>query len=178
MNVKRKTNWYEVILGVLFVVLGIATFFYTGAALRTFVIAYAILALIGGIVHIIGFYKLNKAGIPAGISLVSGILDIIVAILLFSNLREGMLVLALLFPIWFIMNCISQIAKLGIVKTIHKGSYWGILILNILGIIMGVMLMFNPLASAISMVYIIGLYLIFMGISSVVLGFNGYADWK
>ncbi len=91
---------------------------------------------------------------------------------LIMNSEIGAFAVAILFPIWFIAHCVGQLTNIGFIRLCgSETQYWVTLIVNVLGLVLGIMLLFNPFASAVSMVYIAGLYLLFVGIGHIISAF-------
>ena len=79
--------------------------------------------------------------------------------------------LSLLFPIWFIAHCISRLSHLGMVRYFSGSAmYYISLVLNIIGLILGIMMVFHPIIALFSIGYIVGAYLILLGIDSIIIG--------
>lgn len=167
----------ELVLGVILLALGILAIMNPGTALSTFVAAYAIGAVLMGIIYIIFYIRRStRTGFASALLLVNGILNIALGILLLFNNSIGTWVLLIAFPIWFIMGCIARLANIGIFRAFNPGYYWFSLILNILGIILGVLLLFRPFASVSVLVYMVGFYLIFIGIDFVISAFVRFGN--
>lgn len=175
MKKKLDLNWLELLVGILFILIGIYTFRNPGSTLNGFVIIYGILAVISGVADIAFYVQLERhTGFGPTVSLLSGILNILLGIFLVIKKEVGAFAATILFPIWFIAHCLGKLMNANAVRLYRgKVQYWVTLIFNILGIILGFLLIFNPFASAISMVYIAGFYLILMGIESIISAFNG-----
>lgn len=138
------------------------------------VIVYGLISIITGIADIIIYIKLEwHTGFGPVVSLIAGVFSILAGILILLNPAAGQWTLAIFFPIWFIAHCISRLANLGFTRMIAGTAYYLFsLIINILGLLLGFMLIFNPWASALSMSYIIGIYLILIGVGSIVMAFS------
>lgn len=175
-HMKRSTlGWVEIILGILMIVLGIYTLINpVEETIIAIVIAYAIVAIISGIADFVIYFRLERrGGFGSALMILSGILNIIVGILLFVNPDAGAWTLSILFPIWFIFRCIARLANLDFVKAFgSRFEYWVSLIANILGIVFGAIILFNPFASLLSIVYFVAFYLLVEGFSSLVGGFG------
>lgn len=171
MKKRSALGWGELIIGIILIVLGIFTFARPSSALTGIVFVYGILAVITGIADIVFYAKMERhTGFGPAVSLVSGIFSIIAGILLLFNPGAGKWAMVLLFPLWFIMHCISRLTHLSIVRiTAGDGYYYFTLIVNILGLLLGFAMIFNPLLSFFSVSYIIGFYLILIGIDHLVL---------
>ncbi|MDL2214096.1 DUF308 domain-containing protein [Clostridia bacterium OttesenSCG-928-O13] len=170
MRQKSNFGWLELILGILLIALGIYTFTAPTTALTSVVILYGIMAIVTGIADIVIYVKLERrTGFGPTLSLVAGIFSILAGFLILFNPGAGTWAVAILFPIWFIAHCISRLAGLGVTRVVAgKASYYCSLIINILGLLLGLMLLFNPWASALSVGYIIGFYLVLLGVGSLV----------
>lgn len=81
--------------------------------------------------------------------------------------------LVILFPLWFIMHCISRLTHLGIVRYVAgNGYYYFSLVINIIGLVLGFLILLQPVLAVVSMSFIIGAYLILLGVDSIVLAFS------
>lgn len=174
MESKKRFGWIELILGILLIALGMYTFVNPGLGIASVVIFYGVTAIFTGIADIGIYIRLNRrTGFGPVISLVSGILSILAGIIIVSNPGAGQWVFAILFPIWFMAHCISRLASAGVTRvTMGKAYYYFSIAINILGIILAFMLLFNPWASALSIGYLIGIYLIVLGVGSIVAAFS------
>lgn len=170
---KRRSafGWGELIIGILLIVLGAFTFARPSSALTGIVFVYGILAVITGIADIVFYVKIEQhTGFGPAVSLVTGILSILAGILLLFNPGAGKWAMVILFPLWFITHCISRLTHLPLIRmTAGTGYYYFTLIVNILGLLLGFVMIFNPLMSFFSVSYIIGSYLILIGIDHLVL---------
>ena len=170
---KRSTfGWVEILLGILMVILGIYTIANPLTALAGIVIAYAIVAIISGIADFVIYARLERrGGFGSGMMILSGILNVLVGILLLFNIGAGAWTLSILFPVWFIVHCIARLANIDYLKVFgSKAAYWIALIANVIGIILGFLLLFNPFASMLSLVYFVAFYLLVIGFSSFIGG--------
>ncbi len=85
----------------------------------------------------------------------------------------GQWALSLLFPIWFIAHCISRLTQLDRIRfAAGNAVYYVTLIINLIGLILGFMMVLMPRFSLISVSYVAGIYLLLLGIDSVVLAFS------
>lgn len=171
MKKRSAFGWAELIIGLVLIILGFFTFARPASALTGVVFVYGLLAVVTGIADIVFYVKMERrTGFGPAISLVTGILSSIAGILLLFNPGAGRWAMVILFPLWFIMNCISRLTHLPTIRiTAGTGYYYFTLIVNILGLLLGFAMIFNPLLSFLSVSYIIGFYLILIGIDHLVL---------
>ena len=174
MQRRNEIKWLELLVGVIFIIISIYTFKNPGLSLGGFVVTYGILAVISGIADIAFYVRMERhTGFGPVIALIAGILNVLLGLFLILNNEVGAWTAAVCFPVWFIVHCIGQLTNLGLIRLwATRLQYWITLITNILGLVLGVMLLFNPFASAISMVYIAGFYLLFIGIGTIINAFR------
>ncbi len=167
-------GWLEFILGLLLVALGIFTFTRPLEALMAVVIIYGVTAILMGIGDIVMYIRAERfTGFAPMLSLISGILSVMSGVMLIAYPGAGTLVLGILFPIWFITHCVSRLARLDVIRVfVGNGIYYCLLILNIIGLILGVLLLLAPYWAIISASWIIGFYLVLLGAESIVLAFS------
>ena len=139
--------------------------------LKGITIAYGIMAVITGISDIVFYAKTERyTGFGPTISLVSGILSILAGLMLLMYPNAGELVLVLLLPIWFIAHSISRLTHLSLVRmTAGDFYYYFTMILNIAGVILGFLMILWPSIALFSAGFIVGIYMILLGIDSIVM---------
>ena len=156
-EIQRRFRWPAFILGILFVILGIWGLFQPQKAISGIVWLIGFSLLLSGVLDIALFFGF-RGGIHGGITLASGILNVIVAILIFSNTSSGVLFLGYLFAFGFIFDSINAIQLSTL--SFHPGFNT---VIGVLGLVAGILLLFNPLFSSVFAVYIILFYLILFG---------------
>ena len=168
MKKGRALGIVELILGILLILLGLFTFLHPSSVLGGIAAVYGAIALITGIADIVFYAKMERrTGFGPVVSLVTGILSVIAGILILFNLSAGAWLVAPLFPFWFLALCISRLAQLPFTRmTSGSAAFWFSLVLNILGLVLGVLLLANPVLSILSSGWIIGAYLIALGMDS------------
>ncbi len=171
MKKRSAFGWGELILGVVLIVLGILTFLFPSGTLTGVVFVYGILAVITGIADIVFYVKVEQhTGFGPVVSLITGILGVIAGALLLFHPVIGRWALLIMFPLWFIFHCISRLAHLPVIRaTAGEGYYYFTLVINILGLVLGFVMIFDPMLSMVSVSALIGCYLILTGIDHLVL---------
>lgn len=165
-------GWFELIAGILLVVFGIFTYANPDRTLTWLVAVYGLIAIITGIADIVFYARASRfSGFGPFISFIFGILGIMAGVMLLLYPGAGSLIVVMLLPIWFIAHCISRISTLSLVRAVAgKWHYYFGLVVNILGIILGVLMIFYPALSFISAGFLIGTYLVLLGIDSIMIG--------
>ena len=174
MRRRSGYGWFELIIGILLVILGVFTFIRPENTLTAIVIVYGLIAVITGISDIIFYVKAEKyTGFGPTISLISGIFSTMAGFMLMVYPGSGKWIMILILPIWFIAHCISRLSHLNIIR-IKAGRryYYFTLIVNIIGIILGFIMIIYPEISLFSVGFIIGTYFILLGIDSIVIAIS------
>lgn len=170
---RRYSNlgWIELIEGILLILLGIYTFVRSDKAIIGFIVVYGVMAVIMGIADILLYIRIERfTGFGPVISLISGTLSVMAGIMLMVYPTAGEIVLTVIFPIWFIAHCISRLSNLNMIR-FYSGmtTYYFTLILNIIGLILGIMMLVNPWLSLLSIRWIVGFYLVLLGVDCIML---------
>lgn len=172
MRRRSGYGWFELIIGIMLVVLGIFTFIRPGSTLTGIVILYGLVAVITGISDLIFYVRTERyTGFGPAVSLISGIFSIMAGVMLLVYPGAGRWVMVLLLPIWFIAHCVSRLSHLNFIRmTAGEIYYWFALIVNIIGIILGIMMIARPMLSLFSAGFLIGTYLILLGVDNIMVG--------
>ena len=169
MRRRSGFGWLELIIGIVLIGLGVLTFVKPDLALTSMVFLYGIAAVIMGIADLILYIQVERyTGIGPILALISGILSVMSGIVLVVYPSTGILVLTVLFPIWFIAHCISRLSHLNHIRlTAGEGMYYFTLAANIIGLILGFMMLLNPLFTLTTIRCFASIYLILLGIDSI-----------
>lgn len=170
---KRRSGfgWFELIIGVLLVIVGIGTLIHPSRTLTGIVILYGVIAVVTGILDIVFYVRTERyTGFGPVVALISGILGIMAGIMLLVYPNAGKWVMVLLLPIWFIAHGISRLSHLRTLRyTAGKFCCYVTLAVNIIGIVLGCMMIIWPSIALFSVGFLIGTYLILVGIDNIVM---------
>ena len=174
MRKRSGFGWLELVIGLLLIVLGILAFLKPELALTSLVFAYGIAAMAMGVAGILLFIHVERyTGLGPVLSLVSGILSVMAGIMLVAYPRTGVLVLTILFPIWFIAHCISRLTHLSHIRLmLGSGTFYFLLSINIIGLVLGILMLLDPLFTLSTIRCFASIYLILLGIDSVVMALS------
>ena len=175
---KRKTGfgWSELIVGILLTALGIVTFVRPEGTLTGAVVVYGVIVIVMGIEDIVVYARLSRfTGFGPMLSLISGILSVMCGVMLIANPNLGKWALTILLPVWFIAHCISGLTHTNLIRLIGNPFYYYFsLILNIMGLILGFLMLFSPVLSFVTLraiSYMIAIYLVLFGVESIIAAF-------
>ncbi|MDR2083389.1 MAG: DUF308 domain-containing protein [Bacteroidales bacterium] len=161
-------NWYlALIAGIVLIALGIWVLFTPSEAYVSLAILFSISFLIIGIIDIV-FSISNKDEIDGwGWTLASGILGVILGIILMIHPVISFTTLPLFVGFLIVFRSIYLIG-LSIDLRQYRISGWGYLLaLSIITLILGIILLFNPMLSALTLVVFTGVGFIVMGIYAI-----------
>lgn len=169
---KRGFDWFSLAVGIILVIAGIASFMRPDTTLKFVSVCLGIGLLLKGIYEL--WFRRgisNWFGENSGWLLFMGIIDIILGLLFIFRAASGVVVIAYIFAFWFIFDSIAEIATANYFKRLNRGYYVAMLILNILALLVGFILLFNPLIAASTLVLIISFYLLLIGFIKIIQAF-------
>jgi uncharacterized membrane protein HdeD (DUF308 family) len=161
-----KNWWVLLIRGILAVLFGIMAFTLPGLTLLTLVFLYGIYALADGLTAL---WVGGKS--RAWWFVLLGILGVIVGICTF--IYPGITAVALLYLIaaWSIVHGIFEVVT-AIQLRKEISNEWMLILGGIISIIFGVVLIANPSAGALAMIWLIGVYALVFGVMMIILAFR------
>jgi uncharacterized membrane protein HdeD (DUF308 family) len=169
----RRFDWFSLIIGILFLIGGFLSFSKPDKTLHLLSVIIGVVFLIDGLYELTirRRFLLALDEHTAGV-VVLGILNIILGIIFIFRPGFGALYIAIIFAVWFIIDSIMEFSVGRLFRGVSGGYYWLTIIFSILGIILGVILLFSPVVSALTVVWIISVFLIIFGVLKIVQAFN------
>lgn len=164
-------EWIEIIEGILLILLGIFSFIRPRSVLTGIVAVCGLIAVITGVKDIVLYIRTGRyTGFAPTVALVTGVLSVMCGFMLLVYPGAGRWIFSLLFPIWFLAHCISGLSRLNVIRFREgKFAYYFTLIVNVIGLVLGFMMLVNPFYSLLSAGHLIGGYLILLGIDSIIM---------
>ena len=170
---RQGTDWGSLILGILFVLTALVSFQNPAGNLIAIVVVFAIFAIIKGVFEIFVRNRMKElTSYKAYAPLIVGVIDIIVGVYFLFNLSIGVAALPFVFAIWFILDSLFGLFTLDLARSVSTGYFWFTAIINVLGVILGILLFFNPLSSALTLSFLVGFYFMLYGITHIVYAFR------
>lgn len=170
---KRGVDWASLILGILFVIAAFIAFRDPVGDLKALVWVFGVFAIVKGVFEIFIRSRVrNITGSTMIFPLIMGIVDIMLGIFFLLNNFAGMVTLGYLFAFWFIFDSIMGLLTLNLSKRISQGYFWFSLVINVIGVILGVYLLFNPLAALLTLSFLVGFYFLMFGLMRIVYAFG------
>ncbi len=172
----RNTNdgfqWGAFLLGVLYLILAFFAFNNPVVSIVSVAYIFAFGAILIGLYEIFVRRKLRQhAGLSSGVSIAIGALDILIGVFLLFNVSAAVITMPFVFAIWLIVDSIGTIVTASPIREYSQAQYWFTVIVGILGVIIGFLLIFNPLSSFVAIATLIGLYFMLFGVLNIVYAF-------
>ena len=167
----KRHWWVPVLRGVAAIVFGVIAFVYPGLTVAVLVLLFGAWVLVDGVFRIVGAIGHRASDPDWGWQLIIGILGIIVGLLAFHAPGVTALALVIYIAVWVLMIGATEIAFAIKVRREVKGE-WLLILLGLLSIAFAVLLLWNPLLGAATLIWLIAWYAILFGILGIILGFR------
>lgn len=150
MQQKTGIRWSSLLIGVFFLIIGVFIISFPEENLFAITWLIGILFVITGFIEIF-VRRIMKQATQKGSNLliVLGIINIILGILILFNVVTSTTFIVYLFAIWFIINAVLNMFTITPAEGSNKRFHMVSILLNIIEIIFGVILLFNPLIAAV-----------------------------
>lgn len=170
---KSSFKWGNLIVGVLFIITSLIAFRNPVGNLAGITVFFGMIAIIKGLFDVFFRNKVKKiTGMPGTSLLIIGIFDILLGFLLLFNLTTSIMALPFVFATWFLVDSIGGLFSLEQARALSTTNYWLQLIVSILGILISISLLFDPITSALTLSFLVGFYLMWIGIFYIVEAFS------
>jgi uncharacterized membrane protein HdeD (DUF308 family) len=160
--------WILLLRGISATVFGVLAIVWPGITLLTLVIVYGVVALIDGIAGI-------ALGIRGGVDgrtwwemILLGLLGVIAGAVTFLWPGLTAVVLLVVIALWAIIRGILEIIGAITLRKIIQGE-WLLILSGVLSIGFGLLLLLQPAAGALAVMWLIGIYMIAFGITTIAL---------
>jgi uncharacterized membrane protein HdeD (DUF308 family) len=169
---KISRNWWlYAVRGVVAVIFGVVAFARPEQALQALVLVFGAYALVDGIFAIF-------AGIAARgyfdrwwAVLLEGVAGVVIGLLTFFWPGITALVLLYFIAAWALITGIFEIVAAIQLRRVITGE-WMLILGGLLSIVFGVLLFVFPVAGAVSVIWMIGIYAVVFGISEIIFAFR------
>jgi uncharacterized membrane protein HdeD (DUF308 family) len=167
----KRHWWVPVLRGVAAIIFGVIAFTHPLMAAATVVIFFGAWVLVDGIFRIVGAIGHRNSDPDWGFNLIIGILGVIVGLLTFHAPAITALALVIYIAAWALMVGATEIALAIKMRREIKGE-WLLILLGLASIIFAGLLLWNPLAGAAALIWIVAWYAVIMGVLAIVFGFR------
>jgi uncharacterized membrane protein HdeD (DUF308 family) len=172
MTLVLAENWWSLVIrGLVALILGVVALVWPGITLAALVILFGAYALIDGVVSLIGAWKASRAHERWGVLVLEGIAGIVAAVV--AILWPGITAFALvvLIAAWALMTGAFEIAAAVRLRK-HISGEWLLALSGVVSILFGFVMIAFPLAGALAIAYLVGIYAFLFGVLLMALGFR------
>ena len=167
----KRHWWVPVIRGIAAIVFGIIAFVYPGITIATLVLFFGAWVLIDGIFRVVGAIGHRASDPDWGWHIVIGIVGIIVGLLTFHAPQITALALIIYIAAWALMIGATEIAFAIKLRREIKGE-WFLILMGLASIVFAILLLWNPIAGAAAVIWLIAWYAVVLGILAIFFGFR------
>ena len=169
-TVKRHW-WVPVLRGIAAIIFGVIAFTHPVMAAATLVLFFGAWVLIDGLFRVIGSVGHRASDPDWGWQLVIGILGIIIGLLTFHAPGVTALALVIYIAAWALMIGVTEIALAIKMRREIKGE-WLLILMGLASIVFAALLLWNPVAGAAALIWIIAWYAVIIGVLAIIFGFR------
>jgi uncharacterized membrane protein HdeD (DUF308 family) len=170
-SIFTKNWWVFALRGLFALVFGVLALVWPEITLISLVTMFGVFVLLDGILDLVAGFASTSTNKRWWVMILEGLLDIGVAMLTFFWPNITAVVLLYLIAAWsVIMGIMEIIAAIQIRKEIE--DEWRMILSGAISVLFGIVLFIYPGASAISMVWLIGVFAIFFGVLLILLAFR------
>ena len=159
------------IRGIAAIVFGVIAFTHPVMAIATLVLFFGAWVLLDGIFRIVGAIKHRGSDSDWAWQLVIGLIGIIVGLLTFHAPQVTALALVVYIAAWALMIGASEIVMAVKLRHEIKGE-WLLILMGLASIVFAVLLLWNPVAGAAAVIWLIAWYAVALGILAIFFGFR------
>ena len=160
-------NWWTFVLqGLLATFVGVAAFVVPGPTLAALIAVFAAYAIVTGAFELVAGFGME--GGPKWSFVIGGIAGIAAGILTFASPLTTAVAVTLLVGVYAIVTGVVRTAAAYMVGNL--GQTWLLALSGIASVVLGVLLIANPAAGVLGVLWLIGSYAIFAGISATAFG--------
>ena len=171
LHVLAKNWWLLLLRGIAAIVFGVLAFAWPGITIVSLVIVYGAYALVDGLFSLYAAIRGEGGTAPRWWLAVVGIAGVLAGIISFALPGVVAIWLLLLIGAWAIVGGIVEIA--GAIRLRKEiDNEWMLILHGAVTVLFGLLLVANPGAGALAMVWVIGTYAIIAGIILSVLAFR------
>jgi uncharacterized membrane protein HdeD (DUF308 family) len=164
-----RSSWWAIVLrGILACIFGVLVLANPSVGIAVLILMFAIYAAVDGVAALATAVNHGRAGLRWGWWLVEGLVSLGVAALALA--RPGITLLAVVLLIAFRAILLGLIEVGGALGGKGLDHRWLLGLTGLVSLVFGVLLLANPMAGSVAVVWVIGVYAVVFGVMLVVVG--------
>ena len=146
-------------VSILLIIIALLLIIYPGLSLKTLGLISAIYMIIHGILLISLEFGLIRIFVPFE-NMLMGVLSIVLGLVIIMRPESASILIAISFGVWIIVSSINNIKCALFFRKINNFPYIELLVINILDIILGLLVIFNPITASVTLTLYLGIILL------------------
>lgn len=159
-----KKNY--IILAVFYILFGLVLLIWPAATGRVICYSLGGIAMIYGAINVITYFVKNEEDRFYRFDLVIGLISLLVGLVIIVMADAVISILPILLGIVILVDSFLRIQNAIDLMRVGYSSWWGVLILALVSVVLGVILIFNPFEAASVFIMFVGMCLIYDGIAN------------
>jgi uncharacterized membrane protein HdeD (DUF308 family) len=164
----RSSGWAIVLRGILACIFGILVLANPSVGVAVLILMFAVYAAVDGVAALATAVSHGRAGLRWGWWLFEGLVSLAVAALALA--RPGITLLAVVLLIAFRAILLGLIELGGAIGGKGLDHRWLLGVTGVVSLLFGVLMLANPVAGTIAIVWVIGVYAVVFGVMLVIVG--------
>jgi uncharacterized membrane protein HdeD (DUF308 family) len=162
-------NWWALLIrGIAAIIFGVLAFMWPGATILAIGILFGAYAFVDGIFAIVAAIRAAQAHQRSWPFIIEGIVGLLIAAITFYDVAITIFALFITIAAWAFITGILEIVAAIQLRKVITGEFW-LIIGGIASILFAVLMIWRPLAGALAVIWIIGIYAIIFGIAMIAL---------
>lgn len=171
-DVGRAVWWLVLIRGVLAVLFGLFALFSPAGALLALVYVFGAYAVLDGITAVVAGVRHRHQEAHWVWHLVQGVISILAGVVAFIWPGGTVVAILLVIAFWSIVAGLTQIMESFGMRRLGSSTWGWMLAAGILSVLFGIVLVVQPGAAAITLLWLVGIYAVIFGVIIVVWAFR------
>jgi uncharacterized membrane protein HdeD (DUF308 family) len=164
-----RSSWWAIVLrGVLACIFGVVVLANPRVGVAALILMFAVYAAVDGVAALATAVSHGRAGLSWGWWLVEGLVSLGIAALALA--RPGITLLAVVLLVAFRAILLGLVELGGALGGKEHDHRWLLGVTGVVSLLFGILLIANPLAGGIALVWVIGVYAVVFGVMLVVVG--------
>ncbi|MBK0084422.1 DUF308 domain-containing protein [Lactococcus sp. S64] len=167
----KSYRFLQILTGIIYIFMAILAIKFTYENITESVQLMGLFSLAKGFFEIMNKDKISKRTHHKQLSaVVLGIVDILIGTILVTNITLSTASLAILFGFWFVSDAIISLFMLDLAKSINTMYYIVLMIVDLIGVLLGMLLIIASVTSVINVPNLISYYFLLFGFMKVIGG--------
>ncbi len=167
MSFLKKAKINYIVDDIVTAIIGVVLLLWPGATLNIMVMALAILLFAVGIIFIIGYFAAKERNIQNTAFLTLGLIIAVIGAWMFAQPTTFEAIVPIIAGLIIAAGGISNIAQAITLHSYKYSNWWVSLLFGIIAVIVGALLVVNPLTAVAYVVQIIGISIIYNSVTNI-----------